>query len=321
MSINMVELRWNAILKEWVVVAGHRMKRPNLPSEIECPFCPKSNELKNIEDWKYLNLPNKFPSLMEDPPEPDLDDDDINKVKPAFGRCEVVLYSPEHNVKLEQLPNEHVSGLFSFLGDRYKKIGENKNINYVLIFENRGRDVGVSLDHPHGQIYSFSFIPPVILKELNSSKEFFEEYNKCLFCTILKKEQDFKKRIILENDSFICFMPHYATWPFGPHIYPKNHIQNINQMTQEERENLAKILKEILNKISRFFNGKHSFEMIFHQEPTDGNSYPYYHFHIEFYVINRAQDKIKYLGGCELGSGIFINPVSPEDAAIMLKNI
>ena len=317
----MVELRWNAILKEWVVIAGHRTKRPNLPSKNECPFCPNAEELKDLKDWKYLSLPNKFPSLMESPPKPDLEGDDLYQVKPALGECEVILYTPEHDTKLEKLPLDHISGLISFWGERYKEIGEKTHINYVLIFENRGRDVGVSLDHPHGQIYSFSFIPSKIQKELISSKEHFDTNQKCLFCEIIEKEQKFKKRIIIENDSFICFIPFYATWPYGPHVYPKNHLLNINNLSQTEKNDLASILKILLKKINKLFDGKFSYEMIFHQEPTDGNDYTYYHFHIEFYVINRAKDKIKYLGGCELGSGTFINPVSPEEAAEILREL
>ena len=316
----MVELRWNAVLKEWVVIAGHRINRPNLPSKNECPFCPNANELKNLGEWKYISLPNKFPSLSSDPPKPDIEGDDIFKVAPALGECEVVLYTPEHDIKLENLSIDHITGLISYWAKRYKEIGEKKHIDYVLIFENRGRDVGVSLDHPHGQIYSFSFIPSNIKKELNTSKEFFKKNKNCIFCTIIKKEQEFKKRIIIENDNFTCFIPFSATWPYGVHIYSKKHVQNLNQLSQSERKDLAIILKSILIKLNNFFNGKHSFEMIFHQEPTDGENYDYYHFHIEFYVINRGIDKIKYLGGCELGSGTFINPISPEYAAETLRN-
>ena len=318
--IKMVELRWNPVLKEWIIIAGHRTNRPNLPSKDKCPFCSNADELKNLGEWNYISLPNKFPSLSKDPPKPDLEGDELFKVAPALGECEVVLYTPEHDTKLEHLSIDHIIGLISYWAKRYKEIGEKKEINYVLIFENRGRDVGVSLDHPHGQIYSFSFIPSKLKRELNASSEFFEKNNKCLFCTILDKEQEFKKRIIIENDSFTCFIPFFATWPYGPHIYPKKHLQNINELSQSEKKDLASILKLILIKLNNLFHGKHSFEMIFHQEPTDGNDYNYYHFHIEFYVINRAIDKIKYLGGCELGGGTFINSISPEDAAESLRN-
>ena len=164
----MVELRWNPILEEWIIVAGHRKDRPTLPKKDHCPFCLDAHELKDLKAWKYLNLPNKFPSLSVSPPEPDLEGDELFQVKRGLGLCEVILYTPDHETKLESLSLGHVSGLISFWGQRYKEIGSLKEIKYVLIFENRGHDVGVSLDHPHGQIYSFSFIPSIMLSRLYS---------------------------------------------------------------------------------------------------------------------------------------------------------
>ncbi|MHA1786511.1 MAG: galactose-1-phosphate uridylyltransferase [Candidatus Helarchaeota archaeon] len=316
----MVELRWNPIYEEWVIVASHRKNRPNLPSKKQCPFCPDAEELKNLGDWKYLSLPNKFPSLMESPPLPEVEGNELFKVKPALGECEVILYTPKHHERLELLSDSHVLGLISFWADRFIKIGKKTHIKYVLIFENRGRDVGVSLDHPHGQIYSFSFIPTNILRELKSSAEFKKNKKKCLFCSIIEKEINFGKRIVIENDCFVCFIPFYATWPFGPHIYSKRHLQSLADLNENEKLKLAIMLKKLLNKLNKIFDGKHSFQMILHQEPTDGKDHSYYHFHIEFYVINRAINKLKYLGGCELGSGTFVNPIAPEEAAEILRN-
>jgi len=317
----LVELRWNPVFKEWVIVASHRTKRPNLPTKSKCPFCPGAEELKDLKDWKYVNLPNKFPSLLLSPPEPDLKNDGIYQVMPALGYCEIILYSPHHDEKLEEQSIDHISGLIGFWAKRYQEIGNIDGIEYVLIFENRGRDVGVSLDHPHGQIYSFSFIPSNIKRELDASRRHKKKNNECLFCNIIEKEQKFNKRVILENDNFISFIPFYGTWSYGPHIYPKRHVQNITQLDDNEKKDLAMMLKETLIKFNKLFEENLSFEMIFHQEPTDGRDYPHYHFHIEFYVVNRAKDKIKYLGGCELGSGTFINPISPEDAADTLRNL
>ena len=314
----MNELRWNPILREWIIVAGHRQARPQLPEDF-CPFCPGAPEVPNA-NWKVMYLPNKFASLRIDAPSPN-SGDSIYQIKPAKGICEIILYTPEHNTTLGELPVDHIHTLIDFWAERYQKIGENEFIKYVLIFENRGREIGVSLDHPHGQIYSFGFIPPKPQMELNSSKDYFEKNKSCLFCEIAKKEMAAKSRIVIENSDMICFVPFFATWPYGVHIYPKRHVQSLLELTESERHSLAEILKKILLKYDKLFDMLLPYEMIFHQKPTDGKDYPYYHFHIEFYIIHRAKNKIKYLGGCEQGAGVFVNPITPEQIAEELRNI
>ncbi|MHA1378023.1 MAG: galactose-1-phosphate uridylyltransferase [Candidatus Helarchaeota archaeon] len=315
----MPELRWNPVLKEWVIVAAYRQKRPQLPENF-CPFCPGAPEIPSA-DWTVKFLPNKYASLRMDPPEPDLKNHPLYQVRPNKGQCEIILYAPEHNTTLGALPVEHIHTLVDFWAERYEKIGSQNFIKYVLIFENRGREIGVSLDHPHGQIYSFGFIPPKPQLELDNSYEYFNRNKKCLFCDILDKELNDKKRIVIENPNFVCFVPFFATWPYGVHIYPKRHVQSLLELTEKEKRDLAEILKAILLKYDKLFDMLLPYEMIFHQEPTDGKKYPHYHFHIEFYIIHRAKNKIKFLGGCEQGAGVFVNPIPPEKTAEELRQI
>lgn len=315
----MSELRWNPVLKEWNITAGHRQNRPQLPENF-CPFCPGAPEVPD-SDWEVKFLPNKFASLYIDPPETISYDDPLFRVKPAQGQCEIILYTPEHNISLGKLPVEHIHTLVDFWAKRYEVIGSQEFIKYVMIFENRGREIGVSLDHPHGQIYSFPFIPPKIQLELNSSYEYFQQYNTCLFCDIVDKELKDGRRIVIKNKDFACFVPFYATWPYGVHIYPRRHVQSLLDLIKTERRSLAQILKEILLKYDKLFDFPLPYEMIFHQQPTDHEEYPYYHFHIEFYIIHRARNKIKYLGGCEQGAGVFIDDILPENTAKELRGI
>ncbi len=317
----MGELRWNPILQEWVIIAAHRTRRPLLPKTQECPFCPGAPEISGHRNWRVLHLPNKFPALMWDPPEPDVKSEDLYQVKHAKGACEVLLYTPDHDTELHQLELDHVKEVIDMWISRYEELGSKKEIDYVLIFENRGRAIGVTLDHPHGQLYAFPFIPPKIQRELDSSRHYMEKRKECLFCTVLQKERADGRRIVYDNPSFTAFIPFYATWPYGVHLYPNRHIPNLSTLSDHEKNDFASILKIIRSKYEALFGIKLPFLMIFHQSPTDGNDYPYYHYHVEFYPIHRGEDKVKYLAGVELGADTFINPTNPEEKAKELREV
>ncbi|MHA1144751.1 MAG: galactose-1-phosphate uridylyltransferase [Candidatus Helarchaeota archaeon] len=316
----MSQLRWNPFLKEWVIINPRRMKRPNLPEKQSCPFCVGSPEIKIKGEWKVLVLPNKFPALGI--PDSNVSiTDPLLKIKPGIGQCEVIIYSPSHEKHLAALDHDQIEEIIEIWIQRFKALSTRDEILYVLIFENRGRFIGVSLDHPHGQIYAFPFIPPKIGRELQNSKEYYSEKKSCLFCDHLKSEKKEGSRIILENEDFVCFIPFFATWPYGTFIYPKKHVQSLLEFTSNMKSSLAKILRGILKKYEKLFEEELAYEMILHQSPCDDTKYPFYHFHIEIYVMNRGEGKMKYLGGCELGSGVFVNSTSPEDIAKVLKKI
>jgi UDPglucose--hexose-1-phosphate uridylyltransferase len=315
----MAELRWNPVLQEWVVVAAQQGKRPVLPAEEECPFCPGKPETGE-GDWHVLHLPNRFPALMENPPEPDIESDEFYQVKPSRGACEVLLYSPDHDTTFQQLSVDHIYEIVEMWVDRTRELGAKKEIEYVFIFENTGREIGVSLDHPHGQLYAFPFIPPKIRHELDSSKQFMEKRKSCLFCDILQKEKDDGRRIVLDNDSFTAFIPFFATWPYGLHLYPNRHLQSLLDLTEPEKTDFASILKTIRTKYDNLFGFRLPLMMVFHQSPTKAK-YPYYHFHVEFYPVHRGRDKVKYLAGVELGTDTFLNPTNPEEKAQELREV
>lgn len=316
----MSQLRWNPLLKEWVIINPRRKSRPNLPSKITCPFCPGAPEVGPSADWKVLAIPNKFPSLGH-PDETASSDGALMKMRPGIGRCEVVIYTPSHETLLSSLELSLIEKIVEKWTERFRELGNLDEISYVLIFENKGRFIGVSLDHPHCQIYAFPFIPPVIERELKNAKEYGEAEGSCIFCDQINRELEEKARIVIENEEFLCFMPFYATWPYGTHIYPKKHVQSLLEFTPSMNTAFASIIKQVLAKYDKLFGEKLAYEMILHQAPTDGNEYLYYHFHVEIYVQNRGKDKMKYLGGCEQGGGVFVNPALPEETAKELRNL
>ncbi|RJS75671.1 galactose-1-phosphate uridylyltransferase [Candidatus Bathyarchaeota archaeon] len=312
-----MEIRWDPILAQWIIVAGKRGKRPLLP-EGYCPFCPGSEEVPE-KGWTVLSLPNKFPALRPDAPPPDIKYDRLYRCKPAKGVCEVIVYTPQHNASLADLSVENIKAVIDLWTSRFEELGSLDYVKYVFIFENKGRIIGVTLDHPHGQLYAFPFIPTLIRRELASSKQYWRRTGTCLFCTIIQKEQKDEVRVVCENEDFICFLPFFAHWPYGVHIYPKRHREALTDLTETEKVSFAAILKKVLLKFDNLFNMSFPYMMVLHQRPTDGKPYPYYHFHVEFYPPYREKNKIKYFASVETGSGTVTFDYTPEMKAKELR--
>ena len=312
-----MEIRWDPILAQWIIVAGKRGKRPLLP-EGYCPFCPGSEEVPE-KGWTVLSLPNRFPALRPDAPPPDIKYDRLYRCKPAKGVCEVIVYTPQHNASLADLSIENIKAVIDLWTSRFKELGSLDYVKYVFIFENKGRIIGVTLDHPHGQLYAFPFIPTLIRRELASSKQYWRRTGTCLFCTIIQKEQKDEVRVVCENEDFICFLPFFAHWPYGVHIYPKRHREALTDLTETEKVSFAAILKKVLLKFDNLFNMSFPYMMVLHQRPTDGKPYPYYHFHVEFYPPYREKNKIKYFASVETGSGTVTFDYTPEMKAKELR--
>lgn len=314
----MSELRWNPVLEEWVITATHRQERPVVLSDpSKCPLCPGVLEIPH--DYQIVSFENRFPSLHRNPPKPIVEDDELYKVREAKGICEVVVYCSKHEGSLAEQSLQDIYNLVRVWKDRYEELGSHDFIDYVFIFENKGEVIGVTMSHPHGQIYAFPYIPPKIQKELDSSKKYKEEKGECLFCKILKKELDDGRRIVKENDSFVAFVPFFARYPYEIHIYPREHLLSLAEFNDKHQKDFATILKIVLMKYDNLFGFSFPYMMIMHQEPTDGKDHSYYHFHMEFYPPHRSEKKIKFLAGCESGAGSFINDTSAEEKAKELR--
>jgi UDPglucose--hexose-1-phosphate uridylyltransferase len=312
-----MELRWDPIMSQWIIVAGKRGKRPLLPKGY-CPFCPGSEEVPE-KGWKVLSLPNRFPALRPDPQAPDVECGKLYRCRPSEGICEVLVYTPKHDSSFADLTVENIVDIVELWAQRFKELGGKDNIKYVFIFENKGRIIGVTLDHPHGQLYAFPFVPPIIQKELSSSRKYWKRTGNCLFCTMIDKERDAASRIVCENQDFVCFLPFFAHWPFGVHVYPKRHITAITELTEEEKKSFAQILKTVTRKFDNLYDMSFPYMMVLHQRPTDGKPYPYYHFHVEFYPPYREKNKVKYFASVETGAGTVTFDYTPEIKAKELR--
>lgn len=319
----MSELRWNPLLGEWVATATQRQDRTFLPPDDYCPLCPTKpggfpTEVPE-ETYDIVVFENRFPSLKSAPNAPIIEGSDLYPVRPSQGVCEVVLYSPNHSTSLAQEPVEQIHKLIAVWSDRFRELGTLDFVKYVFIFENKGEAIGVTLHHPHGQIYAYPFIPPRIQTELNQFADHHEATGTCLLCDVLIEEMSDSRRIVAANDSFVALIPFFARWPYETHVYSKRHFQAITDMTQLEAKDLASILKSLLVAFDDLFALSFPYMMVMHQRPADGLAYDYYHFHIEFYPPLRTATRLKYLAGSETGAGMFINDTLPEEKATELR--
>lgn len=319
----MSELRWNPLMGEWTATATARQDRTFLPPADFCPLCPTmpGGFPTEIPESTYdiVVFENRFPSLLPNPPAPMVEPSELYPVEPSFGECEVVVYTPEHNSTLAAQPVGQIYKLVQVWTDRFRELSKLDFVKYVFIFENKGEAIGVTLHHPHGQIYAYPFVPPRVAKELAQSKAHKEKTGNCLLCDILAEEQKDGRRIVAENDSFAAYIPFFARYPYELHVAAKRHLQDLTQMTTIEQIDLAEILKQVLTAFDKLFNLSFPYMMVMHCQPSDGENYDYYHFHIEFYPPLRTATKLKYLAGSESGAGLFINDTLAEEKAAELR--
>ena len=320
----MSEMRWDPVKREWVITATHRMDRTFLPPKEYCPLCPTKEggyetEIP-AEEFQIVVFENRFPSLKTPPPEKETEGYPIYPVEDSKGACEVIVYTDKHQGSITGLSKEHMVNLVRVWCDRYEELGKREDIEYILIFENRGEEVGVTLHHPHGQIYAFSYIPNVPLKELESAEEYLKENKSCLFCDLLKTEEDSGSRIVAANDGFTAFVPFYARYPYEIHIYSRRHRASLAHLSNEEEEQLAVILQQVVAVYDNLFEQVFPYIMVIHQDKLK-DAKGLGHLHFEFYPPLRNKGKLKYIAGCEQGAGTFINDSLPEEKAAELRAV
>lgn len=320
----MSELRWNPVLREWVITATHRQDRTFLPPRDYCPLCPTKPGGFETEipepDFEIAVFENRFPSLRPDPPEPAIEGDEMYRVRPAEGVCEVVVYTPVHDTTLAAQSVEHLRRLIVVWTDRYTELGALPYVEYVFIFENKGEVIGVTLHHPHGQIYAYPFVPPIAQRQLVSARAHQEDTGNCLFCDILVKERADGRRVVTEDEAFIAMIPFYARWPYEVHILPRRHVRSLADLKDAEAWSLARTLKQVLVAYDRLFGFSMPYILAMHQAPTDGGEHPYMHLHIEIYPPHRTATKLKHLAGSETAAGTFINDSLPEEKAQEMRD-
>jgi UDPglucose--hexose-1-phosphate uridylyltransferase len=314
-------LRWHPLLEEWVVVAPKRQERTFLPAAEYCPLCPTQDLARPTEvpsrDYEIAVFENRFPSFARGAAKPTAGKGYTTAA--AKGAAEVVLYSAQHDATLGALPEARIEQLVEVWTDRYRELAERREVQYVFIFENRGEEIGVTLTHPHGQIYGFPFIPPRVARELAAAARYRRAQGSCLQCDLVAAEAKARQRVVAGNDGFLAFVPPFARYPYEVHIVSRRHRPSIAELTAAERGDLARVLKTVLQKYDNLWSRPLPFVMVMQQRPADGRRYPGCHFRIEFTPPYRDRERLKYLAGCETGAGTFINDARPERIAEELR--
>ena len=303
-------MRWNPSRHEWVTYSAGRKDRTTFPPKEYCPFCPGKNldfptEIP-FSNFEIAVFPNRWASFNSSGEEIFLDE---VISRPSKGHCEVVVYSSEHLATVSEMSLERIELLTKVWIDRYTDLIRNPDIKYILPFENRGEECGVTLHHPHGQIYAYPFIPPAIETEIKAFKK--ENFLK----KIMNKLE--KKYYVYQNNNFIAAVPPFARYAYEVWIFSKKQIEGPWKFTDQEIEDFAKCIKKVVGGYDAFLGKKCPYVMGLHASPTlDDNNF---HFHIEFYPPLRHDDKPKILAGSESMAGVFIMDVLPEESAQVLR--
>ncbi|MGW0995479.1 galactose-1-phosphate uridylyltransferase [Streptomyces sp. NPDC002520] len=320
-TVTTAEIRHDVLLGDSVAVASHRQGRTYHPPADECPLCPtRGGKLSEIPDSSYdvVVFENRFPSLAGD-----------------VGRCEVVCFTSDHDASFADLTEEQARLVLDAWTDRTSELSHQPSVKQVFCFENRGEEIGVTLGHPHGQIYAYPFTTPrsaLMLRSLAAHREATGGEN--LFDAVLARELA-GERVVLEGEHWAAFVPYAAHWPYEVHLYPKRRVPDLLGLDEAARTEFPKVYLELLRRFDRIFDGREGsvggsptpYIAGWHQAPFGtldgfgGVTRDDFALHLELFTIRRTSGKLKFLAGSESGMSVFINDVPPERAAERLREV
>ncbi|MEV7624434.1 galactose-1-phosphate uridylyltransferase [Actinoplanes sp. NPDC089786] len=318
------QLRHDPLVDEWVAVAAHRQTRTFLPPSDKCPLCPSTPEFSTeipAPDYDVVTFENQFPSFSARVhPDEIASVTDLVPVRPGTGRCEVVCFTSDHNSSFGALTPARVRTVVDVLADRTASLSELPGVEQVFPFENRGIEIGVTLSHPHGQIYAYPMVTPRTRLMLNAAAKHHRATGNSLYADVLAAERASGDRVIASNEHWTAYVPAAARWPFEVHVAPHRRRPDIPALSGPERDAFAPLYLDVLRRFDALFDKPMPYISAWHQAVTgEGRDLGY--LHLQLFSIRRAADKLKYLAGSESAMGAFINDIVPEKAAQLLKNL
>jgi len=328
----MPELRRDPVIGRWVIISKERSKRPlEFPAVKEtnngqsCPFCPgnesvtppeilaygRQGRTKNSAGWTLRVIPNKFP-ILEIEGSLNRQGDGMYDKMNGVGAHEVIIESPDHEKEIPQLPKNQAEDIFRAYKERILDLKQDMRLENILVFKNRGEYAGATLSHPHSQLIATPIVPKRVKEEVGGAKSHYEYKERCVFCDILKQETSSAERVVAENGHFLAFCPFASCFPFETWILPKFHSSKFEDIRKDELSGLAAMTQNVMGKIDRVL-AKPPLNYIIHNSPLKDPHMPYTHWYLE--IIPKST----HVAGFEWGSGFYVNPTPPEEAAKFLR--
>ena len=265
------------------MIVGSRQGRPNLP-ETGCPFCPGGTEAPEPYDVRWF--PNRWPAMPD-------------------GRCEVVLYTPEHDAEFWSLGVDGARKVVDLWAERTEALGSRDDVDYVLVFENRGPEVGATIAHPHGQIYAYDSVPPEPLRELVDG--------------VLDIPDADDPLVVANAGEWLAWVPRAAMWPYELRLAPAGTAGSLCD-PECDRDGLAALLVDVLARLDQLFDAPMPYMLWVHQRPADGEAWPDARLHLHITPLLRSRGVQRFVAAAELGAGVYFNPIDPVDAAAQLRS-
>ncbi|MFI7585649.1 galactose-1-phosphate uridylyltransferase [Spongisporangium articulatum] len=300
-----VDIRIDPVLDEPVVIASHRQGRTYHPPVDECPLCPSTDGRHTevpTDSYQVAVFENQFPSLWH------------------HGRCEVVCFSSRHDGRFADLSPDQVDLVMSAWIDRTVALGGAPEVQQVFLFENRGAEIGVTLGHPHGQIYAYPYLTPRTARMLEVARRHHDENGSVLADSVVARELADNVRIVARNEHWVAFVPYAARWPVEVHLHPRQRVPGLPELSQAQREAFPALYLDVLGRLDRMYNAPLPYIAAWHQAPVrEGRDL--LGLHLELFSIRRTATKLKFLAGSESAMGAFISDVTPEQVAQRLRDL
>lgn len=323
-------MRVDVLTGEWVILAPHRMVRTHLPSAASCPLCPSregaSTEIP-ADDYDVVVFDNRFPSLVPTagPVPAVVDGDALWPQKPAIGRCEVVCFTSDHDASFARLGPHRATTVIEAWSDRTRELSALSPTRQVFCFENRGAETGVTLHHPHGQIYAYPFLPPRTERLLTQAAAHRQRTGRDLWSDVLAAELRARVRVVHHGAAWTAYVPAAARWPVEIHLVPHRAVPDLAALDHAERSELATVYPALLRRVDQFFadQGDHGpvpYVAGWHQAPI-GTGRNLTRLHLQLFSVRRAAGKLKFLAGSESGMGVWLNDTTPERIASRLAEL
>ena len=329
----MPELRKDPVTGRWVIISTERRKRPTdfrlerqqVIRDDYCPFCTGHEDLTppevfayrsngggwNAPGWDLRVVPNKFPALQVEGGL-DREGEGMFDRMNGIGAHEVIIETPDHHKTLATMSEGEIERVLSAFRERMRDLKQDRRFRYILLFKNHGGPAGATLEHPHSQLIALPIVPDFVREEIDGARQHYAAKERCVFCDIVRQELAGARRVILENADIVALAPYAPRFPFETWLVPRRHGSRFEEASQQEYASLARMLKALLLRVNRALESP-SYNLIVHTSPFSEETQEFYHWHLEL------MPRLTKVAGFEWGTGFYINPTSPEEAAQVLR--